>query len=88
MLEQNLPCTPILTLEEVINDPQARSRQMILKKDPSSNVSYVGNPCKISDLGPVDLSPSPRLGEHTAELLKESGYSDSAIQSFIETGVV
>ena len=90
MSENNLPCTPILSLEEVTRDPQARSRQMILEKDPSvsSRVSYVGNPCKISDLGQVDLSPSPRLGEHTAELLREIGYSSSTIQSFIEAGVV
>jgi crotonobetainyl-CoA:carnitine CoA-transferase CaiB-like acyl-CoA transferase len=90
MSEHDLPCTPILSLEEAITDPQARSRQMILEKDPtgSSKVSYVGNPCKISDIGQVDLSPSPRLGEHSAELLHEIGYSDATIQSFIEAGVI
>ncbi len=90
MSEHDIPCTPILSLEEAIRDPQARSRQMILEKDPtgSSKVSYVGNPCKISDIGVVDLSPSPRLGEHSAELLHEIGYSDSTIQSFIEVGVI
>jgi crotonobetainyl-CoA:carnitine CoA-transferase CaiB-like acyl-CoA transferase len=90
MSENDLPCTPILSLEEVTRDPQARSRQMILEKYPSrsSKVSYVGNPCKISDLGQVELSPSPRLGEHTAELLKEIGYSSSAIQGFIEAGAL
>jgi crotonobetainyl-CoA:carnitine CoA-transferase CaiB-like acyl-CoA transferase len=90
MSEHDLPCTPILSLEEVIRNPQVRSRQMILEKDSSgsSKLSYVGNPCKISDLGRVDLSPSPRLGEHSAELLHEIGYSDSRIRSFIEAGVI
>ena len=90
MSEHDLPCTPLLSLEEVIRDPQARSRQMILEKHPSrsTKVSYVGNPCKISELGQVDLSPSPRLGEHSAELLKEIGYSSSTIQSLIASGVI
>jgi len=90
MSEHDLPCTPILSLEEAIRDPQARSRQMILEKDPtgSSKVSYVGNPCKVSDLGQVDISPSPRLGEHSTELLHEIGYSDATIRSFIEAGVI
>ena len=90
MVDQGLPCTPILSLDEVIRDPQARSRQMILEKGStgSSKFSYVGNPCKISDIGQVDLSPSPRLGEHSAELLHEIGYSHSTIRSFIEAGVI
>ena len=90
MSEHDLPCTPILSLDEVSRDPQARSRQMILEKEPSgsSRVPYVGNPCKISDLGQIELSPSPKLGEHSAEILREIGYSNSTIQNFIESGVI
>ena len=90
MSEHDLPCTPILTVEEAIKNPQARSRQMILEKEPigSSKFSYVGNPCKISDLGQVELTPSPKLGEHSAEILHEIGYSDSRIQTFVESGVI
>jgi crotonobetainyl-CoA:carnitine CoA-transferase CaiB-like acyl-CoA transferase len=90
MLKHNLPCTPVLTLDEVIKDPHARSRQMILQKDHSrrTKTRYVGNPCKISGAGSVELSPSPRLGEHSVELLKEIGFSDSRIRSFIASGVI
>jgi crotonobetainyl-CoA:carnitine CoA-transferase CaiB-like acyl-CoA transferase len=90
MSEHDLPCTPILSLDEVIRDPQVRSRQMILEKEPSgsSRVPYVGNPCKISDLGQIELIPSPKLGEHSAEILREIGYSNSTIQNFIESGVI
>jgi crotonobetainyl-CoA:carnitine CoA-transferase CaiB-like acyl-CoA transferase len=90
MLKHNLPCTPVLTLEEVLKDPHARSREMILQKGHSrrTKTPHVGNPCKISGLGSVDLSPSPRLGEHSVELLKEIGFSDSRIQSFIAAGVI
>jgi crotonobetainyl-CoA:carnitine CoA-transferase CaiB-like acyl-CoA transferase len=90
MSQHDLPCTPILSLDEVIRDPQVRSRHMILEKEPSgsSRVPYVGNPCKISDLGQIELSPSPKLGEHSAEILREIGYSNSAIQNFIELGII
>ena len=90
MSEHDLPCTPVLTLEEAVRDPQARARKMILEKDHTrpSSFSYVGNPCNISDLGQVDLTPSPRLGEHSTEILHEIGYSDATIQSFIDCGVI
>jgi crotonobetainyl-CoA:carnitine CoA-transferase CaiB-like acyl-CoA transferase len=89
MSQHDLPCTPILSLEEAIRDPQARSRQMILEKEPtgSSGVPYVGNPCKISGLGQAEFAPSPRLGEHSVEILREIGYSDATIRSLVEAGV-
>jgi crotonobetainyl-CoA:carnitine CoA-transferase CaiB-like acyl-CoA transferase len=90
MTDHDIPCTPVLTLEEAVRDPQARSRQMILEKDPTgaTRFPYVGNPCKISNLSQVELTPSPRLGEHSTEILREIGYSDSTIRSFIEAGVI
>ncbi len=88
MLEQNLPCTPILTLDEVIKDPHARERRMILENPEQSGVTYVGTPCKFSGSDPAELSPSPKLGEHASQLLKTVGYSDSEIQSFIRAGVI
>ncbi len=88
MLEQNLPCTPILTLDEVIKDPHAHERRMILENPEQSGVTYVGTPCKLSGSDPAELSPSPKLGEHASQLLKTVGYSDSEIQSFIRAGVI
>ena len=90
MLKHNLPCTPVLTLEEVVKDPHARSRRMIFQRDHPRRTKtlYVGNPCKISGLGSVDLSQSPRLGEHSVELLKEIGFSDLRIERFMEAGVI
>ena len=89
MREHKLPCTPLLTLDEVLKDPQARERHMLLEKGQSagSRMTYVGSPCKIAGLETVDLIPSPRLGQHSAELLRQVGYSESEIRNLIETGV-
>jgi crotonobetainyl-CoA:carnitine CoA-transferase CaiB-like acyl-CoA transferase len=89
MREHKLPCTPLLRLDEVLKDPQARERHMLFEKDQSavSRMTYVGSPCKIAGLETVDLIPSPRLGQHSAELLRQVGYSESEIRNLIETGV-
>jgi len=90
MREHQLPCTPLLTLDEVLKDLHARERHMLLDKDQTaaSRMTYVASPCKISGLDPVDLIPSPGLGQHSAELLREVGYSESEIKNLIETGVI
>ena len=89
MREHSLPCTPFLTLDDVIEDPHVRQRHMLLKKDETgSRVHYVGNPCKIAGLDEVELMSSPELGQHSTELLKEIGYSQDQIRSLIETGVL
>ena len=90
MAEHDLPCTPILSLGEAIKGPQTKSRKMILKKNTrsSTKMRYVGNPSKISGVGRVNLSHSPKLGEHSVEILKKVGYSTATIQHFIEAGVI
>jgi len=88
MSNHDLPCTPVLNLEETIKDPQAQSRHMMLKKDRKGpkKFPYVGNPCKISGLDRAELTPSPRLGEHSTEILHKIGYSDAAIRGLVEAG--
>jgi crotonobetainyl-CoA:carnitine CoA-transferase CaiB-like acyl-CoA transferase len=90
MSEHDLPGTPILSVDEAVHDPQAKSRQMILEKEDrrSGLVPYLGNPCKISGITQVDLSPSPKLGEHSAEILQEIGYSNTEIRKLIQSGIV
>jgi len=89
MRENQLPCTPLLNLDEVLKDPHVRERKMILEQTRATGQrAYVGNPCKIAGQDEVVLNPSPRLGQHSSELLREVGYSALEIQSFVETGIV
>ena len=88
---QELPCTPLLTLDEVLKDSHARKRHMLFEKEQvpaTSQITYVGSPCNISGGGAVDLSPSPKLGQNSVELLEEIGYSRSKIKDFIESRVI
>jgi crotonobetainyl-CoA:carnitine CoA-transferase CaiB-like acyl-CoA transferase len=79
-------CEPILTLDEVFQHPQVLHRKMVIAYEHpvEGEVRQIGNPIK-SSLFPFTVpAPSPQWGEHTAEVLKEIGYSESDIRRFKE----
>jgi crotonobetainyl-CoA:carnitine CoA-transferase CaiB-like acyl-CoA transferase len=89
MREHRLPCTPLLTLNDLLDDPHARERRMLIRSSqPTSRLTYVGSPFKITGLGAVDLRPSPKLGQHSGEVLREVGYDEREIASLVQKGVV
>ena len=88
--EAGVPCGPILDYEEVFADPQVRARGMVQEMDhpQAGRIRVLGPAVKLSAT-PARLSrPSPRLGEHTAEVLREIGYEEPRIQALAESGVV
>ncbi len=83
-------CEPILTLEEVFQDPQVLHRKMLIEYDhpTEGRVKQVGNPIK-SSLFPFEHpTPSPQWGEHTMEVLREIGYSDKEIEQLKERKII
>jgi crotonobetainyl-CoA:carnitine CoA-transferase CaiB-like acyl-CoA transferase len=86
-----LPAGPVLHLEQVLEDPQVKARQLL------QYVDYPGAPMPVPLANPaVRLSATPgsirrrapTLGEHTNEILKELGYSDSDIEELHAARVV
>lgn len=75
--EQKVPAGPINNIEQVFNDPQviARGMKLDLKSDAAKGGSIPGvrTPIVIDGWRAASERPSPRLGEHTAEILKEIG---------------
>ncbi|HUU63450.1 MAG TPA: CoA transferase [Dehalococcoidia bacterium] len=91
MVEAGVPCAKVLTLEEVEEDPQLRSRDMLLElNDPDfGKVKVVGIPFKLSETPSIIRTPAPRLGEHTEEILISLlGYSKEEIAKLRGHGVI
>jgi CoA:oxalate CoA-transferase len=77
-----VPCGPVYGVDEVFADPQVTAQQMVLEVGHPGHglVRMLGFPMKF-DATPCRIRRSaPALGEHTAEIMKELGYSVTEAQ--------
>ena len=74
---QQVPAGPINNLEDVFNDPQVVHRGMKLslpsRAAKGGTIPGVRTPIVIDGWKAASEHPSPRLGQHTAEILREIG---------------
>jgi formyl-CoA transferase len=87
--EHDIPCGPILSMEELANEPSLRATGTVVEVDHPTRGKYltVGNPIKLSD-SPTEVKRSPLLGEHTDEVLKELGYKSDEVNALRQAKVV
>jgi formyl-CoA transferase len=88
--EYDIPCGPILSMQEIAHEPSLRTTGTIVEVDHPMRGKYltVGNPIKLSDSS-ADVRRSPLLGEHTEEILhKVLGYSDREIAEIKASGAI
>lgn len=88
--ELDVPCGPILSTKDLIEDEALRARGMIVEVDHPERGRYltVSSPIMLSD-SPVVVERAPLLGEHTAEVLCElQGYDETKIEQLRAAGVV
>lgn len=86
----DIPVGPILSMKEIAEDEGLRATGTIVEVDHPERGKYlsVGCPVKLSD-SPVEVTRSPLLGEHTAEVLQQVlGYSGEDYERVVSSGAV
>jgi formyl-CoA transferase len=86
--KDDIPCGPILSMKELIEDQSLRATGTIVEVDHPKRGRYVsvGNPIKLS-ASPTVVERSPLLGEHTDEILsKVLGYTAAEVASIKASG--
>jgi crotonobetainyl-CoA:carnitine CoA-transferase CaiB-like acyl-CoA transferase len=85
-----VPCGPIHTIDQVLNHPQVRAREMILEVEHPivKNLKMPGFPVKLSDTPASVRRYPPLLGEHTDEVLDELGLSAGQIEALRKKQVI
>ena len=85
-----LPAAPVLSLEEVLDDPQVRHNEILVERDhPTAGRIRQPRPAARFDRTPAEpgrLAPLP--GEHTDEILGELGIDPEERRRLREAGVV
>jgi crotonobetainyl-CoA:carnitine CoA-transferase CaiB-like acyl-CoA transferase len=85
-----VPAGPVLTIGEMLEHPQTLARNMVTEVDHSlvGTMRTLGCPIKMDSRDPGRSRPAPVLGEHTIDILREYGLTESAIADLRETGAV
>jgi crotonobetainyl-CoA:carnitine CoA-transferase CaiB-like acyl-CoA transferase len=88
--EYGVPAGPVLDIGQMHADPQALAREMIVETThpTAGRVKAIGLPVKFSDTPGGVRRAAPLLGEHTREVLREHGFSDSEIDQMAALGVI
>ncbi|MFE4961209.1 CoA transferase, partial [Streptomyces sp. NPDC056653] len=86
----NIPCGPILSTQEIIEDESLVANEMVVQVEHPERGMFttVGSPLKLSD-SPVDVVTSPLLGEHNEEVyVGELGLGDEELRLLKTNGVI
>ncbi|MCY7371890.1 MAG: formyl-CoA transferase [Polaromonas sp.] len=85
----DIPCSPVMSMKELANDPSLRASGTITEVDHKERGKYltVGSPIKFSGMK-VEITGSPLLGEHTDEVLAGLGYTKDQVAALHTAGAV
>ncbi len=92
--ELAIPCGVVKGVVELLSDPQLQARNMIvdIEHPQLGSVKTFNNPIKFSDIKaqvqPGENPLDPQIGEHTAAILENMGYSKEDIKRFKKDNVI
>jgi crotonobetainyl-CoA:carnitine CoA-transferase CaiB-like acyl-CoA transferase len=85
----DIPAMPYNTLEGLLEDPHLQDVGFFELKDhpTEGKTRNMRLPNKWSRGTREGWSPAPKLGQHSVEILREAGYSESEVRQMVESGV-
>ena len=88
--ENDVPAGPLYNMAEVLADPQIQHLGLVeeVRHPKLGTLRLVGPAINYTDLPSEKVNPPPLLGEHTASILSELGYSQKAIKQLEAEGVI
>jgi crotonobetainyl-CoA:carnitine CoA-transferase CaiB-like acyl-CoA transferase len=88
--DRDLWCAPVQDFADLEHDPQVAQAGLIqtVPHPAGGDVRVVGPPVRFGQTPGVIRTGPPAVGQHTGEVLKGLGYSDTELRAFREEGVV
>jgi crotonobetainyl-CoA:carnitine CoA-transferase CaiB-like acyl-CoA transferase len=85
-----IPCTPVLRVDQVVDEEQVAARDMIVEVDATGAgaIRMAGVPVKLSESAGSVRSGPPALGEHTRAVVESLGYSPADIERLEHAGAI
>jgi crotonobetainyl-CoA:carnitine CoA-transferase CaiB-like acyl-CoA transferase len=90
LIPAGMPCSATYKVSDVVANPHAKARGSVVEVDyPGIGpVKSATNPIRLSEVPVAVRRKSPGLGEHTAGIMREVGYSDSEIAALRDAKAV
>jgi crotonobetainyl-CoA:carnitine CoA-transferase CaiB-like acyl-CoA transferase len=83
-----IPCGPVNTLDEALNDPHVQHRRMIIEfEHPMGMINMLGSPLHLSETPVTYRRRPPLLGEHTEEVLREHAENGVPQENLLVSGL-
>lgn len=81
-------CEPVLTVEEVFEHPQVRSRGMLLEPGRAGPTAQVACPIRMGE-GPAPVRrTAPGWGADTRDVLQDAGYDATSLEALARSGAI
>ncbi|MGF7175619.1 CaiB/BaiF CoA transferase family protein [Azospirillum doebereinerae] len=86
--EADVPSSPINSVPDALLDPQVVHRNMVVEVPAGSGKRFAAVPIHMQGAPLAAEAPAPKLGEHTADILAELGFSPADVEALRRDAVV
>lgn len=86
----DIPCAPVTEASSIEDDEHIKAVKLFRDYDhpTEGRLREVRSAMQVTDVDQKDDRPPPRIGEHSAEILLQLGYSEEAVRGLISDGFV